>query len=120
MIMPRLDETEALDIETDFLTGAYRRHTKTKPLRDVDIMIVLKDRSYLSRHPHEILEAVRAILAPYYGSDRVWCDRFAVRVDFGLNVVDDVTGEWIATNPKIHEELATAPTRPSTTSGNRW
>ena len=36
---------EAFDILTDFLTGAYRRHTKTKPLRDVDIMIVLRDTS---------------------------------------------------------------------------
>ena len=27
---------EAVDIVAGFLTGAYRRHTKTKPLRDVD------------------------------------------------------------------------------------
>ena len=61
------------------------------------------------------------------------CDRRAVRVDFGVNIVndvseevvsfdvvpafthddhhlipDDVTGEWIHTNPKIHAEQATA------------
>jgi hypothetical protein len=123
---------EALDIVTDFLTGAYRRHTKTKPLRDVDIMIVLRDTAYLSMHPREILNTVRAALALHYGEDRVCTDRRAVRVDFGVEHVDDLTGEvisfdvvpafeqvdhylipddtlgtWIPTNPKIHAELAT-------------
>ena len=123
---------EAFDIITDFLTGAYRRHTKTKPLRDVDIMIVLRDTSYLDMHPREILEAVRKVLAAHYGAARVCTDRRAVRVDFGVEHVDDLTGEvisfdvvpafedgdhylipddhlgiWIPTNPKIHAELAT-------------
>ncbi|GAA4469116.1 CBASS oligonucleotide cyclase [Phytohabitans houttuyneae] len=122
----------ALDIKEDFLTGAYRRHTKTKPLRDVDIMIVLTDPGYLDRHPHDVLEDVRGVLAPHYGDDRVCCDRRAVRVDFGVNVVDDVSdevvsfdvvpafahgdhylipddvqGEWVHTNPKVHADKAT-------------
>jgi Second Messenger Oligonucleotide or Dinucleotide Synthetase domain len=120
------------DIVTDFLTGAYRRHTKTKPLRDVDIMIVLRDTSYLGMHPREILEEVRKALAVHYGAARVCTDRRAVRVDFGAEHVDDLTGEvisfdvvpafeegdhylipddrlgiWVPTNPKIHAELAT-------------
>lgn len=124
---------EALDIDEDFLTGAYRRHTKTKPLRDVDIMIVLSDTDYLTRHPHDVLEDVRAVLAPHYGNERVVCDRRAVRVDFGVNVVDDISdevvsfdvvpafahrdhylipddvqGEWVHTNPKVHAEKATS------------
>jgi Second Messenger Oligonucleotide or Dinucleotide Synthetase domain len=123
----------ALDIKEDFLTGAYRRHTKTKPLRDVDIMIVLKNRDYLNRHPHDILEVVRGVLAPHYGERRVRCDRRAVRVDFGVEVVDDVsdevvsfdvvpaftdgdhylipddvTAEWVRTNPKVHADKATS------------
>lgn len=89
----QLDLDEVLDIVEDFLTGAYRRHTKTKPLRDVDIMIVLKDRSYLGKHPREVLEVVRAVLVPHYGEDRVCCDRRAVRVDFGVTAVDDVSDE---------------------------
>jgi hypothetical protein len=130
-IRQQLDAASTIHIEQDFLTGAYRRHTKTKPLRDVDIMIVLKDTEYLGRHPHDVLETVRAILAPHYGDGRVCCDRRAVRVDFGVAVVDDVsdevvsfdvvpafangdhylipddmTGEWIHTNPKVHEDLA--------------
>jgi len=128
----RLQLDGGFAIERDFLTGSYIRHTKTKPLRDVDIMIVLADRSYLDRHPHDVLEAVRAHLAPVYGEDRVVCDRRAVRVDFGVTVVDDlsdevvsfdvvpaftdgdhylipddVLAEWIPTNPEIHKDLAT-------------
>lgn len=121
-----------LDVDDDFLTGAYRRDTKTKPLRDVDIMVVLTDTSYLNRHPHSVLEAVRAVLVPTYGDDRVCCDRRAVRVDstatvnpdgddvLSFDVVpgfaddghylipDDVLGEWVRTNPKVHAEKATA------------
>lgn len=123
----------ALDIETDFLTGAYKRQTKTKPLRDVDIMIVLTDTGYLDRHPRDVLDVVRDALVPHYGEQRVCCDRLAVRVDFGITVVDDVSdevvsfdvvpafahrdhylipddvlGEWIHTNPQTHATLATA------------
>jgi hypothetical protein len=123
---------EAFDIITDFLTGAYRRHTKTKPLRDVDIMIVLRDTSWLGKHPREILEAVRDALSPHYGSARVCTDRRAVRVDFGVQRVGDLTDEvisfdvvpafedgdhylipddrlgiWVPTNPTIHADLAT-------------
>lgn len=122
-----------LDIAEDFLTGAYVRHTKTKPLRDVDIMIILEDNTWLDRHPHDVLEAVRAPLIPHYGATRVSCDRRAVRVDFGVTLVDDVSdevmsfdvvpafthgdhykipddvqGEWVHTNPRIHAERATA------------
>jgi len=32
---------EGFDLKTDFLSGSYMRHTKTKPLKDVDIMFVL-------------------------------------------------------------------------------
>ncbi|TMQ90358.1 nucleotidyltransferase [Actinomadura soli] len=134
-IRDQIEAAGTLTVIDTFLTGAYRRETKTKPLRDVDIMIVIVDTSYLKLHPREILLALRAILAPLYGEGRVTCDRFAVRVDFGVKVVDevsedgevisfdvvpafekgdhylipdDVTGAWIATNPKIHYDLAVA------------
>lgn len=126
-------KASTLAITTDFLTGSYVRHTKTKPLRDVDIMTVLADRGYLDKHPSVVLEDVRAVLAPHYGEHRVCTDQRAVRVDFGVNIVDDVTdgevisfdvvpavddgdhylipddqlGQWIATNPKEHKTLTT-------------
>ena len=122
-----------MDISQDFLTGAYVRHTKTKPLHDVDIMVVLADESPLNEHPRRILDTVAGTLRPHYGDDRVQPDRRAVRVDFGVKVVDDVAdddvmsfdvvvafvegdhflipddvlGEWIPTNPQIHKDKAT-------------
>jgi hypothetical protein len=134
-IRQQIEDAKTLTVLDTFLTGAYRRETKTKPLRDVDIMVVIADDSYLMQHPSKILLAVRAILAPLYGEHRVTCDRFAIRVDFGIKVVDDVsendevvsfdvvpalqngdhylipdeiTGQWIATNPNIHYDLAVA------------
>ena len=126
-----LDESE-LNIQDDFLTGSYRRETKTKPLRDVDIMIVLGDRTYLDEHPRKVLDDVAAVLTPYYGSSRVTLDRRSVRVDFGITAVDDIAddvmsfdvipafaasdsylipddrlGTWIRTNPKVHADKAT-------------
>jgi hypothetical protein len=131
-IRAQLDESE-LDIQDDFLTGSYRRETKTKPLRDVDIMIVLGDRNYLDKHPRKILDDVAGALTPHYGSARVTLDRRSVRVDFGITAVDDVAddvmsfdvvpaftdngsylipddrlGTWIRTNPKVHADRATA------------
>jgi hypothetical protein len=126
----QLDAADTFTIERDFLTGSYARHTKTKPLRDVDIMIVLADTDYLDRHPHDILNDATAALSPHY-EGRVTPDRRAVRVDFGITLVDDLSGdimsfdvvpafadgedflipddllgEWIPTNPEVHKKLA--------------
>jgi hypothetical protein len=32
------------EVKTDFLSGSYKRHTKTKPLKDVDILFVLGEK----------------------------------------------------------------------------
>lgn len=121
------------DIETDFLTGSYRRWTKTKPLKDVDIFEVLgeKERHYRSKPPSVLLAAVHTALVEKYGADRVTTQRRSVSVDFGVSAPDDETDEvmsidvvpafakgdhyeipdtktggWTKTNPKIHEEKA--------------
>ncbi len=121
-----------LDIDAVFLTGSYVRDTKIKPLCDIDMMVVLKDRSYLGRHPHDVLDVVRAILVPHHGSERLTCSRRSVRVDFSAAAGDDegdeVTGfevvpafkqgdcywipdralaEWVSTNPQVHAQRAT-------------
>lgn len=125
---------EEFQVTTDFLTGAYVRDTKTRPLRDVDIFVVLggDDVTYRNKHPREVLKAVREALVPHYGADRVCTDRRCVRVDFGVTVVDDVSdevvsfdvvpafasgetfeipddrlGEWILTDPRVHKTMAT-------------
>ncbi len=129
---------KSFDVENDFLTGSYKRWTKTKPLKDVDIFCVLgqKDRHYRDKKPSTLLADVEAVLADEYGSDRVCRQRRSVTVDFG--VAEDEDGEtggkvmsfdvvpaftledyyeipdtstssgWTKTNPKVHEEKALA------------
>ncbi len=128
--------SEALEIDHNFLTGSYSRHTKTKPLKDVDIFVVMRDgqRGYLQKRSDELLAAFGGVLGPIYGDNRFSLARHSVRIDFGRLVVDDVTdgvmsfdivpafvheqtgysipdsvtGKWIRTNPKVHEQRATA------------
>jgi hypothetical protein len=123
------------DIDTDFLTGSYRRWTKTKPLKDVDIFCVLgeNERHYRSKPPGVLLEAVETALVEKYGREHVRRQRRSVSVDFGVVAIDDETDEkvmsfdvvpafakddyfeipdtksssgWTDTNPKVHEQKA--------------
>ncbi len=125
---------DAFDVEADFLTGSYRRHTKTKPLKDVDIFIVLSsnENHYLDKLPDDVLADFKEPLVEKYGEDRVEIQRRSVRVDFGVQLVDElsdkimsfdvtpafksnghyticdrVEGNWMPTNPKVHATLAT-------------
>ena len=47
------------DVKTDFLSGSYKRHTKTKPLKDVDVLFVLgeKEKWRRDKPPVEMLQA---------------------------------------------------------------
>lgn len=126
------------DITWDFLSGSYRRHTKTKPLKDVDIMFVLGDKEKWRRDkpPVETLQAFDKCLKKTYtepGQTEI-CRR-AVTVEFEKNyypedhdgkvlsidavpalecaggdyeIPDKVTGTWIKTNPETHKKQATA------------
>src|SRR6266566_9174903 len=70
------------DIKTDFLSGSYRRHTKTKPLKDVDVMFVLGDDEKWRRDkpPIETLQAFEKCLRKDY-TDVEICRR-SVTVEF--------------------------------------
>ena len=125
------------DIDDDFLSGSYRRYTKTKPLKDVDIFCVLGDDEahFRKEHPSNVLKAFQDALAHKYGASAVSRQRRSVTVDFGVvvdaedntdyrvvsmdvipafadgedyEIPDGKSGKWIKTNPKIHEEKATA------------
>jgi hypothetical protein len=123
------------DLANDFLTGSYRRYTKTKPLKDVDIFCVLgpKEKSYRKQHPSAVLGAFYDALVEKYGKDAVSKQRRSTTVDFGVvvdaedntdyrivsmdvipafgsgddyEIPDEKQGDWIKTNPKIHEQKA--------------
>ena len=123
---------EGLAVDSDFLTGSYARHTKTKPLKDVDIFVVLKDSEadYLDQAPDVILDRFIEILSPHYPGRASKGNR-SVTVDFGVSratheqvvsfdvvpafadgdaytIPDRRQGGWIKTNPRIHAEKATA------------
>ncbi len=125
---------ENFNVKRDFLTGSYRRHTKTKPLKDVDIFVILDDdhKNYLDDPPGDVLEDVRDVLVEEFGVNRVAIQRRSVRIDYGVEAVDDLTGrvmsfdvtpafwkdthylipdchrcDWMRTDPEIHAVKAT-------------
>jgi len=124
-----------INLENDFLTGSYKRHTKTKPLKDVDIFCVLnreKEGHFLEKSPYDLLNHIKSILEPEYGYENVSNGRRSVRVKFSNgNLTDDkvmsfdvvpafseknyyvipdtsTTSQWTKTDPEIHTEKATA------------
>jgi len=134
-----------ISVDRDILTGSYKRHTKTKPLQDVDIFCILhsSESGWLDRPPQELLTETRGFLSPTFGADRVTLGHRSVKVDFGVPVHDDMTdgkvmsvdvvpafasdghyvipdrvrGDWIATDPDIHAQLATDA---NAAYGGRW
>jgi Second Messenger Oligonucleotide or Dinucleotide Synthetase domain len=124
---------ESFNIADDFLTGSYRRWTKTKPLKDVDIFCIFHDderpRYRNGKAPSIVLGDVENVLTKKYGHANVSRQRRAVTVEFtdsadeervmSFDVVpaftkshhyeipDTGTKEgWTETNPKIHFDKA--------------
>ena len=109
-------------VARSFLTGSYARHTKTKPLKDIDIFFELKEdeKHYRSKSPSVVIGDFHDALVEKYGDDAVRKQSRSVGVDFGVDVVpafaagddyeipDDDSGRWIKTNPEIHAGKATA------------
>ncbi len=82
---------ECFHIDRDFLTGSYKRWTKTKPLKDVDIFCVLGDdeRKYRSQVPSVLLGEIDKKLAKEYGRNNVTMQRRSVSVNFGVAGQED-------------------------------
>ena len=126
------------DIERDFLTGSYKRWTKTKPLKDVDIFCVLgkKEHHRRDKPPADLLKAFEDALVEKYGRDKVSRQRRSVTVDFGVKPDSDedtggkvmsfdvvpafdkdthyeipdtsTSSGWTETDPEVHYDLAKA------------
>src|SRR5260370_29500281 len=73
-------------IERSFLTGSYARHTKTKPLKDIDIFFELEEseRHYRSKSAGVVLTDFYNALVEKYGSKAVRKQGRSVNVDFGV------------------------------------
>jgi hypothetical protein len=126
---------ESFKITDDFLTGSYRRWTKTKPLKDVDIFCVFHDderpKYRNDKAPSVVLGEVEKVLAKKYGSANVSRQRRAVTVEFPdgtdeervmsfdvvpaftksdhYEIADTGTSKgWTETNPKVHFDRAKA------------
>ena len=129
---------DGFDIKTDFLSGSYRRHTKTKPLKDVDVMFVLGDKEKWRRDkpPIETLQAFERCLKKKYSEQtrsksagapsrsnsrrttipRTTRARCSASTPCPHSSVAAAitryptrsTGTWIKTNPEKHKEQATA------------
>ncbi|WHO84110.1 CBASS oligonucleotide cyclase [Rhizobium leguminosarum] len=124
-------------ISNSFLTGSYARHTKTKPLKDIDIFFVLNDadKQYRNKAPSAVIDDFHKELVGKYGEKAVRKQARSVNVDFGVvvdaedntdyrilsvdvvpavvsgsdyEIPDTDKGMWIKTNPKIHADKATA------------
>ena len=119
-------------VDRDILTGSYGRHTKTKPLKDVDIFFILgqkeKDK-YRSQAPSVLLDAFATTLRNKY--DAVEPGRRCATVEFEKNTKDEEgkvlsidavpafdlgncyeipdrsLGKWIKTDPEVHKTQAT-------------
>ena len=124
------------DVDRDFLTGSYARHTKTKPLKDVDIFFCLgaKEKQWRDKPPSEVLDAFEKCLGKEFGKDSVDPGRRCVTVEFDkknptadkegkvlsndavpafelkdfYEIPDRNLGKWIKTNPDKHKEKSTA------------
>lgn len=129
---------EGFDLKTDFLSGSYKRHTKTKPLKDVDVMFVLGDKEKWRRDkpPIDTLQAFEKCLKKKFPEPgQVEIGRRCVTVEFeklyypedhdgkvlsidavpafecgggDYEIPDKVKGAWIKTNPEKHSQQATA------------
>ena len=122
---------ECFHIDRDFLTGSYRRWTKTRPLKDVDIFCVLgnDEKKYRSKPPNILLGKIDGKLATEYGRGNVTMQRRSVSVNFGVagqaekvmsfdvvpaydvgrhyEIPDTKTaGGWTETDPEIHAQRA--------------
>jgi hypothetical protein len=131
-------------VDRDILTGSYKRHTKTKPLKDVDVFFVLgkKERDkYRDKPPADLINAFVKTLRAKYGDAAVEPGRRCATVEFEKNTTDEegkvlsidavpafdlgdcyeipdrIRGDWVRTDPEIHMEQATKKNKEL---GGKW
>lgn len=118
------------DIERTFLTGSYDRHTKIKPLEDVDIFAVVKSDGaqahFRDESPNNIVNslvvelsgkfkhvepsgmAVRISMSDDDGQASFELVPAFAHVSSGFDAPDPGRGRWIRTDPGVHAQLTAA------------
>jgi hypothetical protein len=132
---------QRLKTKTDFLSGSYSRNTAIRPLHDIDIFVVLGEtRSTPAPSsaqgglmPDAVLKQARQALHEEWPNKEVpILQQHSVHIGFSKSDIEfDVvpafevpgreayliperqTGQWILTNPRIHEERSTEANRTS-------
>ena len=109
-------------LETTFLNGSYARGTVIRPIKDVDIIVVV-DSGWREAIPNDVMESLRRKLAQRYPGRRTRRLRRAINVSLsdinldvllavapsGLNaplqIPDRNDDEWIETHPRLQQQL---------------
>jgi hypothetical protein len=107
---------------TSFLNGSYARRTAIRPIKDVDVIVVVGS-DWMDETPSTAMESLRRKLAQRYDQRRTLRQRRAVRItlcDMQLDVLlavaadglskplyipDRQQSRWIVTHPKRQLEL---------------
>jgi Second Messenger Oligonucleotide or Dinucleotide Synthetase domain len=127
------------DITRTFLTGSYDRHTKIKPLEDVDIFAIIDpggaQGGYRQQPPGQIVSALASLLDGRFNSAEP--DGMAVRIAMsdddgratfelvpafdhasgGYEAPDPDRGRWIRTDPEAHARLTSDK---NAACGEKW
>lgn len=134
------DKLEAAwDIDRTFLTGSYDRHTKIKPLDDVDIFAVIKSDGAQAHFREEAPDRIVNALATELDGKFKHAEPsgIAVRISMsdddgeasfelvpafahassGFEAPDPDRGRWIRTDPNVHAELTSAKNK---ACAERW
>jgi len=122
---------DGLTVEELFISGSFGRNTAIRPLKDIDLFLVLERKAHEDLRngtPRACLDAVHTVLdKAYQNKTSPRTQARSVNIEFvgtgiGFDVVpafrdpnrDDVytipdsdIGRWIDTNPRIHKEHST-------------
>lgn len=118
---------QRMDVDDNFLSGSYRRHTAIRPLHDIDVFLVLAETDDHDRNstPHVVLTTIKDTLEEIWPGKTAALQSRSVNIEFsGTGIAYDVVpafadgegvylipdrdvDDWIRTNPKIHAERST-------------
>jgi len=121
----RTELQKRLAVEDNFLSGSYARRTAVHPLNDIDIFLVLDQKSYENQGPQDVLDVVKAELDAIYPGKTSTKQSRSINIEFtgtgiaydvvpAFNISDGVYSipdsealAWISTNPRDHKRLST-------------